>query len=196
MHKFYNFYNFRVAGSTDLSNEFVEDNIVDVLFLLDQIQEVVHLFKSINIIELRRSFTMVNQLLAEVASVSARLVLQLIPGHCHIKVNEQADSLAKEGGAMNQIEMDMSLEESKSQIRTAIYQRWIENHPNYSKAYAYYRLNREGQTIIFSLCSGHNHLKKNTCMQNSKLVQAPTVHVAISLKQLSTSSRIAHFMQN
>ena len=69
---------------------------------------------------------MVNQLLAEVASVSARLVLQLIPGHCHIKGNEQADSLAKEGSAMNQIEMDMSLEESKSQIRTAIYQRWIE----------------------------------------------------------------------
>ena len=108
-----------------------------------------------------QSFPKVNQLLAEVASVSARLVLQWIPGHCHIKGNEQADSLAKEGSAMNQIEMDMSLEESKTQIRTAIYQRWIENHPNYSKTDAYYRLNREGQTIIFRLCSGHNRLKKH-----------------------------------
>ena len=68
-----------------------------------------------------QSFPKVNQLLAEVASVSARLALQWIPGHCHIKGNEQADSLAKEGSAMNQIEMDMSLEESKTQIRTAIY---------------------------------------------------------------------------
>ena len=32
-----------------------------------------------------QSFPKVNQLLAEVASVSARLVLQWIPGHCHIK---------------------------------------------------------------------------------------------------------------
>ena len=79
-----------------------------------------------------QSFPKVNQLLAEVASVSARLVLQWIPGHCHLKGNEHADSLAKEGSAMNQIEMDMSLEESKTQIRTAIYQRCIENHPNYS----------------------------------------------------------------
>ena len=142
-----------------------------------------------------QSFPKVNQLLAEVASVSARLVLQWIPSPCHMKGNEQADSLAKEGSAMNQIEMDMSLEEFKTKIRTAIYQRWIENHPNYSKTDAYHRLNREAQTIIFRLRSGHNHLKK-TCIQNSKLVQAPTVHVAISLKQLSTSSRIAHFMQN
>ena len=60
---------------------------------------------------------------------------------------------------------------------------------------AYHRLNREGQNIIFRLHSGHDRLKK-TCIQNSQLVQAPTVHVAISLKQLSSSSRIAHFMQN
>ena len=126
-------------------------------------------------------FPKVNQLLAEVASVSARLVLQWIPGHCHIKGIEQADSLAKEGSAMNQIEIDMSLEESKTQIRTAIYQRWIENHSNYSKTDAYYRLNRDGETIIVRLRSGHNRLK-NTFIQNSKLVEAPTVHVAISLK--------------
>ena len=104
-----------------------------------------------------QSFPKVNQLLAEVASVSARLVLQWIPGHCHIKGNEQADSLAKEGSAMNQIELDMSLEESKTQI----YQRWIENQANYSKTDAYYRLSREGQTIIFRLRSGHNRLKKH-----------------------------------
>ena len=61
---------------------------------------------------------------------------------------------------MNQIEIDMSLEESKTQIRTAIYQRWIENHPNYSKTDAYYRRDREGQTIVFRLRSGHNRLKK------------------------------------
>ena len=59
--------------------------------------------------------------LAEEASFSARLVLQWIPGHCYIKGNEQVDSLAKEGSAMNQIETDMSREESKTQIRTAIY---------------------------------------------------------------------------
>ena len=62
---------------------------------------------------------------------------------------------------MNQIETDMSLGESKTQIRTAIYQKWIENHPNYTKTDAYYRLNREGQTIIFRLRSRHNRLKKH-----------------------------------
>ena len=45
--------------------------------------------------------------------------------------------------------------------RAAIYQRWIENHPNYSKTDAYYRLNREGQTIIIRLFSGHNRLKRH-----------------------------------
>ena len=142
-----------------------------------------------------QSFSKVTQLLAELASVSARLVLQWIPGHCHIKGNEQADSLAKEGSAMNQIDIDMSLEEPKTQIRPAIYQRWIENHPNYPKTDAYYRLNREGQTILFRVRSGHKRLK-NKCIQNSRLLQAPSVLVAISLNQLSISSRIAHFMQN
>ena len=63
-----------------------------------------------------QSFPKVNQRLAEVARVSARLVLQWIPGHCYIKGNKQADSLAKKkGSVMNQIETDMSLEESKTQ---------------------------------------------------------------------------------
>ena len=51
--------------------------------------------------QVHRSFSKVNQLRAEVASILARLVLQWIPGHCHIKGNEQVDSLGKEGSAMN-----------------------------------------------------------------------------------------------
>ena len=62
---------------------------------------------------------------------------------------------------------------------------------------ALYTKEREGQrqtTPLFTIFTIYR--LKNTCIQNSKLAQAPTVHVAMSLKKLSTSYRIAHFMQN
>ena len=36
-------------------------------------------------------------------------------------INEQADSIAKEGSAMNQTEEDMSLEEAKTLVKVAIH---------------------------------------------------------------------------
>ena len=108
-----------------------------------------------------RSFPRVNQLLAEVASVSAGLVLRWIPGHCCIEGSEQADSLAGEGSAVGRIWMDMSLGESGAQIGTAVCRRWIESRPGCSKTDAYCRLGREGRTIIFRLRSVHDRLKKH-----------------------------------
>ena len=43
-----------------------------------------------------------------------RTVLQWIPGHCQISGNETADSLAKQGSQMAQMEEPHSFEESKN----------------------------------------------------------------------------------
>ena len=74
---------------------------------------------------------------------------------------EQADSLAKEGSAWNPIEVDVSLEEARTQLKTAIHQRWLEKHSSFSKDDAFHNLSREEQTPEFRLRTGHNRLNKH-----------------------------------
>ena len=108
-----------------------------------------------------QNFPSLNELLAEVTNCATRLILQWIPGHCKINGNDEADKLAKEGSAMAQIEVDMSLAEVKTQIKAEIQTRWQKNHPQFSKNDPFHKLYRDEQTILFRLCTGHNRLKKH-----------------------------------
>ena len=106
-----------------------------------------------------QKFPKVNQLLAEVESVSDRLVLQWIPGHCHIKGNEKADSLAKEGSAMNKSRWTCLEKNSKPKSGLQSTKDGFKiTKITLKPMHIYYSLNREGQTIILRLRSGHNRL--------------------------------------
>ena len=108
-----------------------------------------------------QNFPTLNGLLAEATNCTTRLILQWIPGHCKIKGNDEADRLAKEGSAMVQIEVDMSLAEVKTQIKAEIQTRWLKNHPQFSNNDPFHNLHRDEQTILFRLRTGHNRLKKH-----------------------------------
>ena len=62
---------------------------------------------------------------------------------------------------MTQIDSEMSLEEAKTHIKASLKARWNNSHQPYNKEDPYHNLDRESQTLIFRLRTGHNRLRKH-----------------------------------
>ena len=71
--------------------------------------------------QLRTAFHKLNQNTKET-------VLQWIPGHAKIIVNEIADQLAKSGGRELQEDVSLNADEMKNCIKENIHQKWTNNH--------------------------------------------------------------------
>ena len=87
--------------------------------------------------------------------------LQWIPAHCGLKGNELADTLAKQGAHLEQIETTTTYSEEKTIIKSCLKRKWKLEHPKYNKADAYNQLERHEQVVIFRLRTNHNKLKQH-----------------------------------
>ena len=134
------------------------------------------------------------QLLAALCQLHsiALTVVHWIPGHSNISENDQADSMAKEGAKLPQIENDLDLPEIKTITKSTIRLRWNKAHPNYSRQDQYHLLTRPEQVTIFRVRTGHNRLRQH---MHSKFIAHQAVASAnkqlrpqpISCSSLSTS---------
>ena len=83
-----------------------------------------------------------------------RPVLQWVPSHCGIAGNEKADGLAKAGSSGKQTENPVSVEETRSIIKSIF-------RPKPTKESFHYLQNRKEQVGIFRLRTGHNRLNSH-----------------------------------
>ena len=93
-----------------------------------------------------------------------KVVAQWIPAHTGLLGNDKADKLAKQGSKMQQPSVPTTYKEIKTIIKYDHLKEW-RNQQDYTPAQdAINRLDRQGQTTIFRLRTGHcglrNHMAK------------------------------------
>lgn len=91
------------------------------------------------------------------------LVLQWVPAHIGLYGNEIADKLAKEGSLLEQPVVPLSYSEAKSILRSIQKEEWIALNLGYrADQDSFNKLDRNHQTIIFRLRTGHCRLNSHT----------------------------------
>jgi hypothetical protein len=81
-----------------------------------------------------------------------------VPTHCEIPGNEEADKLAKHGGALQQDDLGTTYEVAKPIIKSYPSSKWEKEHPAHKKGDAHHQLPRQAQVTILRLRTGHNRL--------------------------------------
>ena len=76
-----------------------------------------------------------------------------------LRGNELADTLAKQGAHLEQIDSTTTYSEEKTIIKSCLKRKWKLEHPKYNKADAYNQLERHEQVVLFRLRTNHNKLK-------------------------------------
>ena len=90
-----------------------------------------------------------------------KVIIQWIPSHIGLFGNDKADSLAKQGGQMQQPEAPSSYREIRTILRQSFLTDWRESN-RYSPAQDdLHRLDRCGQSTVFRLRTGHCGLNKH-----------------------------------
>jgi ribonuclease HI len=97
--------------------------------------------------------------LERLACCFTKSTVQWIPAHCNVPGNEEADKLAKQGGALQQNDLGSTYEEAKTAIKASLMSKWKQDHPGHIKNDAYHQLSRQDQVIVFRLRTGHNRLR-------------------------------------
>ena len=91
-------------------------------------------------------------------SEKSSAVLQWIPSHCGIAGNEKADALAKAASQRDQSAHPVTYREAKSIIKNGFGARWKKNMKLEPGKDAIHLLERDGQTRLFRLRTGHCRL--------------------------------------
>jgi hypothetical protein len=88
-----------------------------------------------------------------------KVVIQWVSAHCEIHRNQEADKLAKKGGAIQQEGTGSTYEVVKSYIKCHLNSKWEKDHSSHQKGDVYHQLSRHAQVTILLLCTGHNRLR-------------------------------------
>lgn len=91
-------------------------------------------------------------------SKQSTVSLQWVPSHCGIAGNEKADALSKEGSKMEQFSHPVSYKEAKTIIHNRYQSKWKEKRGADKSLDAIHLLQRQQQTILFRLRTGHCRL--------------------------------------
>lgn len=123
-----------------------------IVFLTDSLSALQALDSdSSDVIEI---ITLLNRLTSR-----APVTLQWVPAHVGIRGNEIADTLAKAGSQLPQIDTKLSFQETKTVLRRAFQEEWISSNKGYrAEQDPFRRLDRGQQTTIFRLRTGHCRL--------------------------------------
>ena len=89
---------------------------------------------------------------------NATIVVQLIPAHCGLSGNEEADNLAKRGSMLEQIDPPISYREAKTALKANFLKLWKESRPHPTDD-VLPKLLRLQQTSLFRLRTGHCRLR-------------------------------------
>ena len=98
-----------------------------------------------------------HSLITKLTDLSKRYntTLQWTPAHCGLRGNELADTLAKQGAHLEQIDSTTAYSEEKTIIKSCLKRKWKLEHPKYNKADACNQLERHEQVVIFRLRTNH-----------------------------------------
>ena len=99
---------------------------------------------------------------------TCRVVLQWIPAHCGVPVNEQTYQLAKCGAHEEQPSTSIHYQEKTTIIKTAL------KHRQEKHAYHLDRYGHPGQVVLARLRSGHNRLNEHM-HRELKFVPSPNM---------------------
>ena len=128
----------------------------NVVFLTDALS-VLQSIKSNRDKEQQSLFTKLTDL-----SKRYNTTLQWIPAHCGLRGNKLADTLAKQGAHLEQIDSTTTTYSGeKTIIKSGLKRQWKLEHPKYNKADAYNQLERHEQVVIFRLRANHNKLNQH-----------------------------------
>ena len=94
-------------------------------------------------------------------STYGSIQMALLRMRCGLRGNELADTLAKQGAHLEQIDSTTTYSEEKTIIKSCLKRKWKLEHPKYNKADAHNQLERHEQVVIFSLRTNHNKLKQH-----------------------------------
>jgi hypothetical protein len=85
----------------------------------------------------------------------------VIPSHCNIAGNEEADKLANDRGRLLQMGYQISYKEANTVTKGQYYEQLKSLHTKLNAEDGYFKLSRREQVIILRLRTGRNELRRH-----------------------------------
>jgi len=138
----------------------------------------------------------IQNLHSSLSKLTAKPTPQWVPAHASLRGNEQADWLAKAGSQMPQKQHSTTYQEMKTLLHSRFRADWSQHNAGYQAHLdPIRRLDRQQQTVIFRLRTGHcrlrSHLKKigvsETALCECGLADQTPQHILQDCPSLSTA---------